>query len=174
MLLVAKAAPVLLALGGNLGDVAATFDEACACLDQWMGPIRRASLYQSRAMYMHDQPDFINSAALGWSDLAPFEILHRIKQLEQRLGRTAGPRFGPRIIDLDLVYYGDHILDIPDLVIPHPRRLERSFVLVPMAELAPDFQDPATGECLAALAERLAEPTSLSQLPDASMSEPAH
>jgi GTP cyclohydrolase-4 len=91
------------------------------------------------------QPDFINIACRASTDLAPEELLRFVKQVEQRMGRLATFRYGPRLIDVDILLYDDLVIDAPELVIPHPRMAERAFVLAPLAEIAPGEVHPALG-----------------------------
>ena len=91
------------------------------------------------------QPDFLNAVATGRTLLAPLELLRLLKHLEAKAGRLAvGEANGPRTLDLDLLLYGDHRIDLPELVVPHPRLAERRFVLAPLADLVPDLVVPGT------------------------------
>ena len=96
---------------------------------------------------------------MGQTALAAVELLRRLQSLERRLGRVPSPRFGPRAIDIDILYYGDEIIDRPELQVPHPRLHERLFVLRPLSEIAPDFRHPqiekTTREMIEALNSRL-------------------
>lgn len=135
-------AEALLALGGNLGDVRATFDRALAMLSEG-GQVRlraRSSDYATPPWGVTDQPSFVNSCVAVETNLTPEALLARVQSVEQSLGRrrTAEPRWGPRPIDIDILAYDDLTLASPDLILPHPRLLERAFVLVPLAEICPD------------------------------------
>ena len=144
--------PVFLAFGSNLGDknshIAAARDALGA--DGDIEIERFSSLYRSRAMYNREQPDFLNAVCRCKTTLSPALLLARLKALERRLGRLdAKHRNAPRVIDLDLLYYGQRVLTEQGLVVPHPRRAERAFVLLPLVEIAPSFCDPQHG-CSAA------------------------
>ena len=102
-------------------------------------------LYETEPAYVLDQPRFYNQVCQATTELAPLDALHRLKAIEAELGRVASTRFGPRLIDLDLLFYDDQVLDTPELVLPHPRLAERPFVLVPLAEIAPDAEAPRAG-----------------------------
>ena len=132
----------LLALGGNLGDVRATLDRAIAMLGEGgdVQVLKRSSDYRTPPWGVTDQPEFVNLAIEVETALSPHALLERIHGIEKALGRDrkAGPRWGPRPIDIDIIAYDDLALDDPALTLPHPRALERAFVLVPLAEIAPD------------------------------------
>ena len=103
-----------------------------------------------------DQPPFLNAAAMITTGLAPHALLRAVKHIERAAGRTAGPRWGPRPLDIDLLLYDDQRVNTPDLIIPHPRLAERRFVLAPLQDLRPDWHD-ATGRPLAALLAAVAD-----------------
>ena len=130
-------------LGANLGDREATIRAALARLD---GVVAVSRLRETDPVGFADQPRFLNCAAAVETDLPPRALLERLLAIERELGRTrAGRRFGPRTIDLDLLLYGDLVLDEPGLTLPHPRLHERRFALEPLAELAPDLVVPGRG-----------------------------
>ena len=135
-------AEALLALGGNVGDVRSTFERALAMLRE-DGRVRlkkRSSDYATPPWGITEQPPFVNSCVAVETDLAPDVLLGRVQSVERALGRQRAvePRWGPRTIDIDILTYDDLTLTTPDLTLPHPRLLERAFVLVPLAEIAPD------------------------------------
>jgi 2-amino-4-hydroxy-6-hydroxymethyldihydropteridine diphosphokinase len=135
----AGVADVLLGLGGNLGDPAAAIATALDRLAA--GGLRilaRSSLYRTAPWGVADQPDFINACALAQTELAPHPLLERIHAVERALGRERRERWGPRTIDIDILDYDGVALDDSGLMLPHPRLTERAFVLVPLAEIAPD------------------------------------
>ena len=106
-----------------------------------------SSLRETEPVGYRDQPNFLNGAAALETELSPRELLERLLAIERQLGRErgAGPRFGPRIIDLDLLLYGDETVDEPGLTVPHPRLAERRFALEPLAELDPELEIPGQG-----------------------------
>lgn len=136
---------VAIALGSNIGDAPAQIRAAAAEMGAFLTDITLAPLYASTPMYYADQPDFVNSVLTAKTSLNPMELLKKLKEMEVHLGRQSTFRNGPRVIDLDIVLYGTQIIDEPDLTIPHPRMSERPFVLVPLAEVAPDWLHPVLG-----------------------------
>jgi 2-amino-4-hydroxy-6-hydroxymethyldihydropteridine diphosphokinase len=139
---------VHIGLGANLGDREATIRAALDRLDGEDGiqVVRVSSLRETDPVGYTDQPRFLNGVAELETELAPRELLERLLSVERVLGRVReGPRYGPRTIDLDLLLYGDAVVDEPGLRIPHPRLAERRFVLEPLAELEPDLVVPGCG-----------------------------
>jgi 2-amino-4-hydroxy-6-hydroxymethyldihydropteridine diphosphokinase len=135
-------AEALLGLGGNVGDVRATLDEAVRRFADGVEVklIARSSDYRTPPWGVTDQPPFINCAIAVETMLTPQALLDRAHAVERALGRDRAreQRWGPRAIDIDLLAYGDATIAAPDLTLPHPRLFERAFVLVPLAEITPD------------------------------------
>jgi 2-amino-4-hydroxy-6-hydroxymethyldihydropteridine diphosphokinase len=135
-------AEALLVLGGNVGDVRATLDRAVAmlCDGRKVRLIARSSDYRTPPWGVTDQPAFINLGLVVETALFPRALLARVLEVEAMLGRNRAnaSRWGPRTVDIDLIAYDDIGVDEPDLTLPHPRALERAFVLTPLAEIAPD------------------------------------
>lgn len=131
-----------LGLGANLGDAPAAISRALHTLEE-RGRVRIgriSTLYRTKPWGPVVQPDFANACALGETNLAPRALLEEIQAVETRLGRMSSERWGPRAIDIDILFYAGETLDTPDLVIPHESLFERAFVLVPLAEIAPDLE----------------------------------
>ena len=135
-------AEALLALGGNVGDVRATLDSAVErlCDGAIVRLVARSSDYRTPPWGVEDQDPFVNLCLVVATDLSPRALLERALVVERTLGRDRGQerRWGPRPVDIDIIAYDDVRLDEPDLTLPHPRALERAFVLVPLAEIAAD------------------------------------
>jgi 2-amino-4-hydroxy-6-hydroxymethyldihydropteridine diphosphokinase len=146
---------VFLGLGSNLGDRLAHLRAALEGLKPAYQIERVSSVYETAPQLVTDQPAFYNLVCAGYTDLAPHDLLVFLKQLEARLGRQARYRYGPREIDLDILLYGDLLLSAPDLIIPHPRLAERAFVLVPLAEIAPDLLHPVLQQPISDLAAQV-------------------
>jgi 2-amino-4-hydroxy-6-hydroxymethyldihydropteridine diphosphokinase len=156
-------APVraFVALGGNLGDVAATFTGALAAMDELPGTAVRArsSLYRNPPLAAAGvdadaQPDYLNAVAMLDTTLDAGALLESMLSIERRFGRARipGERWGPRTLDLDLLVYGEECIDAPGLCVPHPALHERAFVLVPLAQIAPGLAIPGRGPLQALLA----------------------
>jgi 2-amino-4-hydroxy-6-hydroxymethyldihydropteridine diphosphokinase len=132
-----------IALGGNVGDVRSNFDRAIAtlCDGTAVRLAARSSDYRTPPWGVTDQPPFVNAVIAVTTSLLPHDLLARTKECERALGRDRAHerRWGPRAIDLDLLAYDDLVVNDANLILPHPRLFERGFVLVPLAEIAPDF-----------------------------------
>ena len=147
-------------LGGNVGDVPGALAKAIEALAGLPGTrlLRASPLYRTPAWGLEAQPDFVNAAATLETSLPAGDLLARLLDIERALGRTraadGSDRWGPRTLDLDLLLYGDAVIDQPGLRVPHPRLHERAFALLPLAAIAPDAAIPGIGtvrEALAAL-----------------------
>lgn len=128
---------VVIALGSNLGDRLANLRAAVKKLPDRGVAINRLSSVWETAPIPADQPSFLNAVLVGATDLAPTDLLMALKRTESELGRRPGRRWGPRPIDLDILFYGDEQLESEALTIPHPRIAGRNFVLAPLAEVLP-------------------------------------
>jgi 2-amino-4-hydroxy-6-hydroxymethyldihydropteridine diphosphokinase len=130
-----------LGLGGNVGDPARAIRAAIAELEaRGIATIEKlSSLYRTAPWGGVPQPDYANACAIGRTEMQPFDLLDAIKRLERDLGRVETVRWGPRVIDIDILYYGALSMQDERLVIPHRDLLRRAFVLIPLAEIAPDL-----------------------------------
>lgn len=144
--------PAAIALGSNLGDPPQILTAALTALahSPQIALLRHSSLYQT-APVGPPQPDYLNACALVTTPLEPGDLLVTLLALEQRFGRVRRERWGPRLLDLDLLFYGDRILATPTLELPHPRLQDRAFVLVPLAEIAPQWRDPRSQQTVSHL-----------------------
>lgn len=135
-----------LALGTNLGDRLANLRLALDALPPQVRVVSCSHVYETPAWGYEDQPAFLNMALKCETELAPAALLAYVKQLEADLGRKPNFRWGPRLIDIDILLYDDLVLDTPKLSIPHAQLQERAFVLVPLADLAPELVHPRLGK----------------------------
>ncbi len=134
---------IFLSLGSNQGDSQQTLREAIRMIELQAGPVVGASsVYRTAAWGKTDQPDFLNQVIQVHSCLQPTKLMVVILAIEQSLGRHRTEKWAPRTIDIDLLFYGDTVIVSPTLTLPHPQIQNRKFVLVPLAEIAPDFMHP--------------------------------
>ncbi len=140
-----------IALGANLGDAVHTVREAFVALDQLdqVRVISHSALYRTAPVGLLDQPDFINAVAAVDTTLTPHALLAALLALESDFGRQRREKDGPRSLDLDLLLYAEQQIISPELILPHPRLHLRAFVLVPLAEIAPDLALPGRGSVAA-------------------------
>ena len=139
-----------IALGSNLGDSLATLKSAIATLNNTPGiAVKSHSSWYQTAPVGPPQPDYINACAILEVTLQPQELLFTLLEVEIKFNRIRREKWGPRTLDLDLLLYDDLILDTPTLTLPHPRMTQRAFVLVPLAEIAPDWVHPLTKSAIA-------------------------
>jgi 2-amino-4-hydroxy-6-hydroxymethyldihydropteridine diphosphokinase len=130
-----------IALGSNVGDRAQNLREAVHLLDRYAIRVKRVStLYETEPVDYLDQPWFLNAAVLAETLLSPGELLTALRQIESHMGSRKPFPKGPRLIDLDILLYDDVTIDEPELQVPHPRMLQRNFVLAPLAEIAPNLR----------------------------------
>lgn len=149
------ASPVFVGMGSNLGDRVAALRTACHRLAERGLAVRAtSSLYLTEPVDAPLQEWFVNAVLEGRSDLGPEEVLEALLAVETELGRVRAERHGPRTLDLDLLLHGDDVRDTDVLQLPHPRMTERRFVLVPLAELAPDCRHPVSGLSVREMLER--------------------
>jgi 2-amino-4-hydroxy-6-hydroxymethyldihydropteridine diphosphokinase len=142
---------IYLGMGTNCGDRLKNLMAAIDALAPEINVTRRSPIYQTPPWGYTDQPDFLNLVVEGETDLAPKTLLTKLKNLEKKVGRTATFRWGPREIDIDILFYDNLILSSDGLEIPHPRLHERAFVLVPLSDLTPNLIHPKLGKSISEL-----------------------
>lgn len=134
---------VWLGLGTNLGDRRRNLVTAAGLIYLKVGPLHEVSgIYKTAAWGVTEQPDFLNQAVCARTVLNPAAVLREINEIENFMGRVRDQKWGPRLIDIDILYFENEIIDETNLKIPHPRIQERNFVLIPLSEIAPDFVHP--------------------------------
>lgn len=147
---------VVLMLGGNQGDVKETLLKTIKELTNKVGSItNQSAIYKTKAWGITDQPDFLNQAIVLKTNLLPEKVMEMCLSIEQILGRTRkeNNKWGERIIDIDLIFYNNEIVDTPSLKIPHPFLHQRNFVLTPLTEILPNFLHPVLNKTIKELSE---------------------
>lgn len=148
-------AVVYLALGSNVGIGNQQLSQTVTLLQEQLSNISCAPHYASTAVGYTNQPDFINTVIRAETIMSPQDLLAYTQSVEQAIGRIRRFRWGPREIDIDIIFYDNQIIDTPDLIVPHPRFAERDFVLKPLCDLNPDIVDPITKKTVKALYDQL-------------------
>lgn len=143
-------------LGSNVGGRERNCEKAVSILkERGVSILKMSSLYETSPWGVEDQPDFINMVVEAEAELRPLELLNLLKEIESDMGRVKTYRWGPRLIDLDILFYDTLVVDTPELKIPHPYIEKREFVLRPLSEIAPDLRHPVTGKTVREMLESL-------------------
>lgn len=147
--------PVFIELGTNLGDRLANLQVAKESVAPKVEIVRESSIYETPPWGYKDQQDFLNQVIEVRTELEPLALLRFLKHIEGSMGRVRTFRNGPRVIDLDILLYGDRVLDRAELQIPHPQIQNRAFVLAPLNELAPNLVHPVMGKTIQSLLDEV-------------------
>jgi 2-amino-4-hydroxy-6-hydroxymethyldihydropteridine diphosphokinase len=153
--------PVFIALGSNIEPRLKYLTSAMAQLQKLGTVLKIAPLYRSGPFGIEDQPDFLNSACILSTNFLPLDFLKALKDIEKNLGRRKTFRWGPREIDLDIIFFGDRIINQEELIIPHPGFKERRFVLLPLVQMDADFIPPAENRTLKEILHGCSDETTL-------------
>ena len=148
---------VFIGIGANLGSVRENFARAVRSIEKCARLVAVSSLYESEPVGLEDQPKFTNAVVKVETELSPFELLDRLKAIEKELGRKKTVRWGPRVIDLDIIFYEDFVITTDSLVIPHPRAHERRFVLEPLLEIEPSAWHPVKNMSVKEISSKLGD-----------------
>ncbi|NSL87762.1 2-amino-4-hydroxy-6-hydroxymethyldihydropteridine diphosphokinase [Chitinophaga solisilvae] len=144
----------ILLIGGNLGDRTGNLQKAVQLIAADAGAVQKISaLYQTAPWGAVDQPDYLNQAIMIHTSLDALTLLHTLLDIERRIGRIRQEKWGARVIDIDMIFYNDDIISLPDLKIPHPRMQLRQFVLTPLLEIIPDYIHPVLHKSIRELAQ---------------------
>ncbi|HEY0900428.1 MAG TPA: 2-amino-4-hydroxy-6-hydroxymethyldihydropteridine diphosphokinase [Sphingobacteriaceae bacterium] len=147
---------VYLLLGSNLGDRLGKVEAAAKLIEKFIGPIvLKSGLYETASWGNTDQPDFINQVLLVQTAMPAREVLEKALAIEVQLGRVRHEKWGSRMIDIDILFYGDSVIEEADLKVPHPHLHERAFVLIPLKEIAPELLHPVFRQTVSVLARNL-------------------
>lgn len=135
---------IFIAIGSNMGDRLTNINQSLVTIENHKDIMimEESHIYETKPYGVLDQPDFLNMVIRIETSCTPLELLQRLKWIEQKIGRVQGERWGPRVVDLDILFYNQVILNYSDLIIPHVDLHNRDFVLVPMAEIEPEFVHP--------------------------------
>ena len=150
-----------LGLGSNLGDREHNLAQALALISQQAVVEKLSSIYETEPVGYAQQSLFLNAVCCVSTDLSPAQLLRLAKEIELELGRISSFPNAPRPVDIDILFYGDRVVESPELTIPHPRLAERAFVLVPLAEIAPELVHPESGRTIRELANSLGAVTGI-------------
>ena len=151
-----EAVTIYLGLGSNLGDRQANLDRALEFLSQRLRMGKVSSIYDTEPLGESNQPRFLNLVCQAFTRLEPPALLALAKGIERKLGRV-GKSGAPRTIDIDILLYGDQVVETPELTIPHPKMTERAFVLIPLDEIASDIVHPVAGKTIQELLQNAIE-----------------
>jgi 2-amino-4-hydroxy-6-hydroxymethyldihydropteridine diphosphokinase len=152
-----------IAFGANLGDRLATLQSAVEALRGIDANLAVSSVYETEPVGYLDQPSFLNAVVRLDTDLSPRELLGELHRIENAHGRARSFKNAPRTLDLDLLLYDDRTIETPDLTVPHPRMVDRAFVLIPLAEIAPEVVHPTSGKSVGELLTALGSKAGVSR-----------
>ena len=159
---------IYLSLGSNVGDRADNLRRAIAALEDAGARVQKvSSIYETEPVDLREQPWFLNCVVKAETELPAVELLKKLRQIESRMGSKKIVAKGPRLIDLDILLFGDESVDTPELQVPHPRMHLRRFVLVPLAEIAPQLRHPSWSATAADLLARTPDKSTVRKLPEA-------
>lgn len=160
---------IFLSLGSNIGDREKNLHTAIMALAEANVRVTRvSSFYETEPVDLREQPWFLNCAAQAETELPPLELLGALREIESHMGSRKLVPKGPRLIDLDLLLYGEETIDTPELQVPHPRMLLRKFVLMPLAEIAPNLRHPSWGEIVSQVLDGLGDSSAVRKLSESS------
>ncbi|SFD62167.1 2-amino-4-hydroxy-6-hydroxymethyldihydropteridinediphosphokinase [Chitinophaga sp. CF118] len=149
----------ILLIGGNLGDRTNHLKQAVEQINMLVGKVENISaLYETAAWGVVKQPDYLNQGLLVSTEMDALTLLHTVLEIERKIGRIRQQKWGARVIDIDIIFYNDDVMNLPELKIPHPQLQYRQFVLIPLLEIIPDWQHPVLHKTIRTLLEQCTDP----------------
>jgi 2-amino-4-hydroxy-6-hydroxymethyldihydropteridine diphosphokinase len=149
----------ILLIGGNLGDRTGHLKQAVEQIDRLVGKVEKMSaLYETAAWGVVEQPDYLNQGLVVSTEMDALTLLHTVLEIERKIGRIRQQKWGARVIDIDVIFYNDEIINLPELKIPHPQLQNRQFVLIPLQEIIPDWQHPVLHKNISTLLQQCTDP----------------
>ena len=156
---------VYLLTGSNLHNPQEQLSTARELINRAIGEVlRESSVFETAPWGDSDQPVFLNQVLIIATELAPAEVMGKLLAIEERMGRVRNTKWGPRLIDIDILFYDEEVIDRESLSIPHPRIAERRFTLAPLAEVAPDFMHPVLQKSISQLLQECPDPLTAKKL----------
>lgn len=146
---------VYLGLGSNLGERARNLENCLVRIAELASIEKKSDIYETKPWGLKSQPNFLNQVVKARTEFAPLELLSALKKIERSMGRKKSVQYGPRVIDVDILFYDNLIMQTEPLTIPHPLLTQRAFVLVPLNEIAPDYLHPVEGKKIQELSKRI-------------------
>lgn len=159
-------AKIILALGANIGEIRTNFDKALALMSEHVYNVKKSSIYSSCSLLEDEQPDYMNIAIAGETKLSPHQLLEFIKNIEQALGRIKNGKWQERIIDIDIIDYDGIVFKSSILEIPHSQMHKRSFVILPMIEIVPEYKHPLINMTLEEIYKTLEKKLNIRKIED--------
>jgi len=149
----------ILLIGGNLGDRTGHLKQAVEEIGMLVGKVEKISaLYETAAWGVAEQPDYLNQGIVVSTEMDALTLLHTVLEIERKIGRIRQQKWGARVIDIDVIFYNDEIINLPELKIPHPQLQFRQFVLVPLQEMIPGWQHPVLHKDISTLLQQCTDP----------------
>lgn len=149
----------ILLIGGNLGDRTGHLKQAVEQIGMLAGKVEKVSaLYETAAWGGMEQPDYLNQGVMVSTEMDALTLLHTVLEIERKIGRIRQQKWGARVIDIDVIFYNDEIINLPELKVPHPQLQFRQFVLIPLQEIIPDWQHPVLHKDINTLLQQCTDP----------------
>jgi 2-amino-4-hydroxy-6-hydroxymethyldihydropteridine diphosphokinase len=149
----------ILLIGGNLGDRTGHLKQAVEQIGMLVGEVEKTSaLYETAAWGVVEQPDYLNQGLVVLTEMDALTLLHTVLEIERRIGRIRQQKWGARVIDIDIIFFNEEMISMPELKVPHPQLQNRQFVLTPLQEIIPDWEHPVLHKTISALQQQCTDP----------------